>query len=286
MPDRVDATSNPYELLPRDEGLRCLACGYNLTGLADERCPECGEVFDPEALRAALSGRTAPVPGWDDGSASWPVAFVNTCLLTWISPTRFGRQFPARHVRRYGMLFRIISLAAALAVYSIVCVLVRAANGTLGPDWLMTIVIPPGVMVGALLCEVMLASVFTATMRRACLGPSAGGLGRFVSWRGLVGFFRSFLIVSAVLITPWYALLSSVPGPDTQDLLVLLWASIIVAILLWWHNLMRAAMAASLPGPGRIIACLAVPVAAVAAIFIGFVTSFICGLFLFGFFQR
>lgn len=30
---------------------RCESCGYNLTGLTEQRCPECGRAFDLEAMR-------------------------------------------------------------------------------------------------------------------------------------------------------------------------------------------------------------------------------------------
>jgi hypothetical protein len=29
---------------------RCLWCGYNLRGIAENRCPECGKPFDPKLL--------------------------------------------------------------------------------------------------------------------------------------------------------------------------------------------------------------------------------------------
>jgi hypothetical protein len=33
-----------------NEALHCLNCGYNLTGLSEQRCPECGEPFDPARI--------------------------------------------------------------------------------------------------------------------------------------------------------------------------------------------------------------------------------------------
>lgn len=33
----------------------CIRCGYNLYGLTESRCPECGTVFDPEAAHASVT---------------------------------------------------------------------------------------------------------------------------------------------------------------------------------------------------------------------------------------
>lgn len=31
-----------------DDGTNCLNCNYNLTGLTEPRCPECGQPFEPK----------------------------------------------------------------------------------------------------------------------------------------------------------------------------------------------------------------------------------------------
>ncbi len=46
--------------------LRCERCGYNLTGLTEPRCPECGTPFDPKLLAGESQGlprkKAAPIP--------------------------------------------------------------------------------------------------------------------------------------------------------------------------------------------------------------------------------
>ena len=42
----------------RKRGL-CVACGYNLQGLTDARCPECGREFTPEAERSPSVNKLA-----------------------------------------------------------------------------------------------------------------------------------------------------------------------------------------------------------------------------------
>jgi len=37
-----------------DSGKRCTKCGYNLTGLKELRCPECGSDFQLEEVRSAF----------------------------------------------------------------------------------------------------------------------------------------------------------------------------------------------------------------------------------------
>lgn len=39
----------------------CPICGYNLTGLTQSRCPECGREFDPKTLASHAPGGYAPI---------------------------------------------------------------------------------------------------------------------------------------------------------------------------------------------------------------------------------
>src|SRR4029078_9994514 len=44
--------------------LHCPSCGYNLTGLPEDRCPECGVEFNPLELREAISRRANRSAFW------------------------------------------------------------------------------------------------------------------------------------------------------------------------------------------------------------------------------
>lgn len=73
---------------------QCSACGYELTGLADGACPECGTLFSHAALRAAREERVA-----DQGFGTY-IAFPIAWMVIVISigcagPLTIGRQSEA-----------------------------------------------------------------------------------------------------------------------------------------------------------------------------------------------
>lgn len=102
-----DATTNPP---------RCPNCEYNLTGLTESRCPECGEPFDWEqVIRQAANPVTIAF------ERSRGVARVCGFVLTWatvlFAPWVFARQICAR-----------VSLAAGMVFAAVCCVPVTARS--------------------------------------------------------------------------------------------------------------------------------------------------------------
>jgi len=53
----------PGIVSPDGRHIRCLHCGYTLTGLLENKCPECGRRFDPDYLLKLQHGDGLPTSG-------------------------------------------------------------------------------------------------------------------------------------------------------------------------------------------------------------------------------
>lgn len=67
----------------QDPTLHCSCCGYNLTGLVQERCPECGDGFDRAAMIEVLRNPRPLVPFLTVAFALGNPAFI-VSLATWL----------------------------------------------------------------------------------------------------------------------------------------------------------------------------------------------------------
>ncbi len=83
---------DPSQPVPDRFDLQCESCGYSLVGLITERCPECGQRFDPGALPLAR------VPWLFRRSRGTLKAYFQTVWMIIRSPTAFAREM-SRPVR-------------------------------------------------------------------------------------------------------------------------------------------------------------------------------------------
>src|SRR4051812_3996476 len=127
---------SPDQPVPDEFDLLCEHCGYSLVGLtASNRCPECGEEFDPHDLPLAR------VPWLFRSRRGRLASYVQTVRLILRNPTAFARELcrpvrvsakDAKHFRRWTI--RIAMLTCVLGgIVVAVCGSVRMGSRLWGP---------------------------------------------------------------------------------------------------------------------------------------------------------
>jgi hypothetical protein len=229
-----------------DSGLRCSRCGYNLTGLTEKRCPECGCWFSPNELRYNALMKGDPIPGWDDrGGVSILAAFFRICRNTWFHPTDFAKSFPWafewRSVFRFWLAVRFVMVAILLgeAVLSSVVFALASSRGPTRTDTIVShLALAAGILIGSVVCEgVLVLALRFGTRCRVVIQPEWPSTAS-VSWWGFVAFQSSFLVLTSTLsgIVLNLRLLSRGWGAVSWcRALDWLLPAVLLADLIWWR---------------------------------------------------
>lgn len=111
-----DVTHTPPQIatgLPTssDEEIYCPICNYNLTGILNGRCPECGSFFDRQAIMANQQANRITLIPWDDPAETefWP-RFKKTLAICLFDAKRFAFAFSVQpqRTRAYSFLWLTI----------------------------------------------------------------------------------------------------------------------------------------------------------------------------------
>ena len=97
-----------------NEDLNCPLCGYDVRGLPEPRCPECGHQFDPEALRRAKFERRDWL--FEHAQRRLALAFIGTTLRSLV-PWMFWNDISPAHavVARRLRLWAIVWISVIVA---------------------------------------------------------------------------------------------------------------------------------------------------------------------------
>jgi hypothetical protein len=248
-----------------DSELRCLECDYDLRGLTENRCPECGTPFDPEELRAIAAGEPQSVPSDSTGNF-----FADSMLIWWrvISrPREFARRFPPRHVSGRAIEYSLACYAFAGFLFA-VTLLLRPGGG----GFPLAVVIPAvilGSSFASWLCEAV-----TATLLEDLVRPTRASQA-YHFWRGITHYASGFTILTGL----W----GGIAGPAVFDWPWTSYSNWGVAaagiIFIWWATTLgRMVVARSAPGLRRVLGCLVILLLGLVAIFVGTLTSYLLGL--------
>jgi hypothetical protein len=238
--------TEPVKTAPaQDSGLRCPRCDYNLTGLPENICPECGAAFDPEELRRRLPEH---IPGWERPGVS---AFFSVCMMTWGQPVRFARQFPVHYRADTAASFRRYALGLTLVILVPTQMAILVRDGL--PLFVISFTLTSALVLACVFCEFMLWGLLDIHYpQRDNLAEPAAEDGP--SWAGLIGFYRSFLPMTAAAVAG--LVLTNAPLPA--------WG-LLVGVVLWWGLALLASILVRMKPPvsaervGGILAILLLP---------------------------
>jgi hypothetical protein len=135
-------------LLEGEPWLKCPTCGYDVRGLPENRCPECGRPFDPAILRRSFeaarnqsfsdllfeySGKAIltfmlffPVlfaslaqRRFGPASATWPILVFGGFAISYLALLRgFLKRLSPTHRARRGIIFATLGIILAVFLFA------------------------------------------------------------------------------------------------------------------------------------------------------------------------
>lgn len=133
-PNSPSTRFDPSAPVPEEYDLFCHACGYSLVGLTGDRCPECGQAFEPGDLPYAR------VPWLHRRRIGRWLAYWGTVWQVVLRPRAFAEELcrPVRISADDAKRFRRLTVYVAATSIVIAVIVVTWLNGELAVMWRST----------------------------------------------------------------------------------------------------------------------------------------------------
>lgn len=252
-----------------DEGIRCLTCAYNLTGVASNRCPECGAPFNRrKLLRDAYLGR-GPIPHWSErGDQNKWLCLLRTIVFVIFSPRKVVTSLPNRPDLRAARSFstHCYILAACLVIAPLL-----VKPGTL----LGILPVLLGVFVGAVICQILVSAVIL----QANYVESPHVDRTFAFYESLGCLFAAYLPVTALAIGMLEFVSIVLRYPASSPLVIGCIISILICNVWWIIGLGIATWSLETRISEAVVAFITLPFLLIIAAMVGGFVVTILGLF-------
>ncbi|MFQ5501363.1 MAG: hypothetical protein ACE5EQ_03565 [Phycisphaerae bacterium] len=242
-------------------GLRCPHCDYDLTGLPQARCPECGNEFDPILLEQIRDDVERPATPWDTHRNIR--GFVHTWTMAMRIPRRLARDFPSRYSVLHAWAYSGLCYGIA-ALLLLACSLVGGFRSIA-----FVSAIGLGSVIACILAEILIASWLALLLEPTFARKNY----RF--WRGLTHYTSGFTVTSAIAgCVPTIGLSLELMNGSQGDFFVATFWSLATVSFFWWITSLGTMIAErSRRGFRLTSAYVGITVIGLIGIVIGFLTT-------------
>jgi hypothetical protein len=249
--------------IPQDQQVHiyCPDCDYDVTGLTENRCPECGAEFDATRLRSWAT-HTAASPTYGPRQQ---IKYLQLAAAALFHPARLARDLPPNPSLAASFRYSLILKLLATFVFPLFLV-DNIFDG--GGTRLASFQVP--IIFSSMICEWVIAVLLGRFVDARSVDPK----NRFRFWLTLSNCFTAHMAATSAIIAALFLIMSGLaqfPGLKTflNYTALSLWVIPLMTSLWWWHGLGTAISVRGFPGTARTAIVFLIPLVALACMVLG-----------------
>jgi len=234
----------------------CPHCDYNLRGLTEQRCPECGNEFDRELLIKRATIPDQPLPyGYPYCEKT---SYTKIFLASLFTPARLGRLFPASPASDDARIYSLCVRAIGICIFAILQAFAYASISELFDITFLAII--PAVI--SFVYEFYFGRLLSKHVVPIKVSPDK----RLIFWQALCHCFGTHFACAMILVGVYSVLISRFEIGLIQrgiyDWSIIIYLLLFTGLIFvwWWYCLGSAVAARSVPSQKRTAIILLIPI--------------------------